>query len=72
MLSVVRVDLACLSSALTLALGLVKDDLTHTHRYGSYFDILVWANVFKCIFEAEDYGWSEGYLVIATRSAHVR
>ena len=48
-----------LLSILSLALGLIKDDLTHTHRDGRHLDIFVGADVLQCILEAEDYGRSQ-------------
>ena len=61
-----------LLSILSLALGLIKDDLTHTHRDGRHLDIFVGADILQRVLKAEDYGRSQRYLVVATRSTHIR
>ena len=35
--------------ALTLALGLIEDDLAHTHRLWGDLDVFIWANVLQRI-----------------------
>ena len=48
-----------LLSILSLALGLIKDDLTHTHRDGCDLDIFVGADILQRVLKAEDYGRSQ-------------
>ena len=50
-----------LLSILSLALGLIEDDLTHTHRDGRHLDIFVRADILQRVLEAEDYGRSQRY-----------
>ncbi len=56
---------------LTLAFGLVEDDLAQADGLGCHFDVFVLLDVFERFFERENDGRRDGDLVVRTARTHI-